>query len=114
MEILKSFWRSYQSKASMSHPNLTRLRNYCMDNDSEKNQFAARSCNTILKNTQKLQQGVYIGTPSTGLVRMEWAVARFSQIIPCNWGYKQAINWMPSCSPLGYLVADAQNLIIRS
>lgn len=40
-------------------------------------------------------------------------MARFGQVIPCNWGYKQAIHWIPSYAPMGYLVADAQNLIMR-
>lgn len=58
--------------------------------------------------------GVYIATPCTGLVRMEWVVARHGQVIPCNWGFKQSINWMPSCTPLGFLVADAQNVAVKS
>lgn len=44
---------------------------------------------------------------------MEWAVARFGQIIPCNWGYKHAIHWVPACAPLGYMTVDAQNLIVK-
>jgi hypothetical protein len=69
--------------------------------------------NDILLNQRKEMNGVFIGTPCTGLVRMEWALARFSQVIPCNWGYQQAIHWIPSMSPIGFLVADAQNLIVK-
>ena len=43
---------------------------------------------------------------------MEWAMARYSQVIPCNWSYKQAINWVPDCAPIGFLVADAQNMAV--
>jgi hypothetical protein len=69
--------------------------------------------NEILVNQANEHHGIFIGTACTGLVRMEWAMARFGQIIPCNWGYKQTIHWMPSCCPMGYLVADAQNLIVK-
>jgi hypothetical protein len=69
--------------------------------------------NELLKNSKKENWGVFIGTPCTGLVRMEWAMARFGQIIPCNWGYRQAVIWMTSMNPLGFLVPDAQNLIVK-
>lgn len=69
--------------------------------------------NSIMKNSKQERWGVFIGTPSTGLIRMEWAMARWGQIIPCNWGYKQAIHWIPSVAPLNFLVADAQNLITK-
>lgn len=71
--------------------------------------------NSILyRNQSPASQGVFIATPVTGLVRIEWALARFGQVIPCNWSTKQAFNNTPSCAPLGYLVADAQNLAVRS
>lgn len=44
---------------------------------------------------------------------MEWALARFCQIVPCNWGLKSFMNFIPSCCPLGFLVADGQNVIVR-
>jgi len=55
---------------------------------------------------------VYVATPCTGLVRIEWALARFGQISPCNWGLKNAMHWVPQVAPLGYLVADAQNIAV--
>lgn len=67
----------------------------------------------LLKNSYKNKMPVFIATPCTGLVRMEWAMSRFGQIIPCNWGAKTAISWMPNFAPMGYLVADAQNLIVK-
>lgn len=79
-----------------------------------KNQIGLFSYNNeLLKNKYNSRYSVFIGTACTGLVRMEWAMARFGQIIPCNWGYKSAITWVPSFAPMGYLVADAQNLIVR-
>lgn len=79
-----------------------------------KNQIGISSYNhELLKNTYQDRYNVFIATPCTGLVRMEWAMARFGQIIPCNWGYKMGVSWMPNYAPMGYLVADAQNLIVK-
>lgn len=54
-----------------------------------------------------------IGTPVTGLVRIEWVQARYGQLIPCNWGMVQMLQAMNSYMPLRYQVADAQNLIVK-
>jgi len=56
---------------------------------------------------------ILVGTPSTGLVRMEWVQARYGQIIPVNWSNVQMIQWMNGYIPLRYQVDDAQNMIIR-
>ena len=56
---------------------------------------------------------VLIGTATTGLVRMEWVAARYGQIIPMNWCYVQVSQFINSYIPLGYPVADAQNLIVH-
>lgn len=59
-----------------------------------------------------------IGTATTGLIRMDWAQARFGQIIPMNWSNIVVTRWFgpwtPTVVPLGYMVADAQNLIVKS
>ncbi len=57
---------------------------------------------------------IMIGTPSRGTVRMEWVMARFGQIIPCNWSSTDCIQWMSTYAPLQYLVPDAQNLIVKN
>lgn len=54
-----------------------------------------------------------IATPSTGTVRMEWVMARYGQVIPVNWSMVQMIQWMNGYVPIHYLVADAQNLIVK-
>ena len=54
-----------------------------------------------------------IGTPTMGLVRIEWCQARFGQVIPCNWSQVQALAYMNSFIPLRYQVDDAQNMIVR-
>jgi len=53
-----------------------------------------------------------VGTPTTGLVRMEWVAARYGQIIPMNWSYVQVSQFINSYIPLRYQVADAQNIIV--
>lgn len=54
-----------------------------------------------------------VGTPTTGLVRMEWVAARYGQIIPCNWSLVAVNQFMNGYVPIRYQVADAQNLIVR-
>ena len=53
-----------------------------------------------------------IGTPSRGTIRMEWHQARIGQIIPVNWSMVTIMESLGGYVPLGFLVADAQNLII--
>lgn len=75
----------------------------------------SRSYNTeLIENTTPHRWGVHFGTPATGLVRIEWAMAWKSVVIPCNWGQQHSIVPMPETVPLGYLVADAQNIIVAS
>ena len=54
-----------------------------------------------------------VGTATTGLVRIEWVMARYGQIIPVNWSWVQMMQYMDSYIPLRYQVADAQNLIVK-
>lgn len=63
---------------------------------------------------QRWQQRLCVGTPSTGLVRIEWVHARFGAIIPCNWSVADVSQMMSSAIPLKYQVADAQNLIVKT
>jgi len=70
--------------------------------------------NLILENKGPWTNRLLIGTPSTGTVRMEWVMARYGQIIPTNWSATDMIQWISTFAPLRYLVADAQNLIVRA
>jgi hypothetical protein len=62
---------------------------------------------------------VLVGTPTLGIIRFEWAAARFGQIIPCNWSTGQLPVGVPAPHPIegwtvmGCLVADAQNVIVQ-
>lgn len=59
-------------------------------------------------------QRILIGTPTTGLVRYEWAAARFGQIVPTNWSSVNLNQNIPSYAPLQYVLADAENLIAKA
>lgn len=53
-----------------------------------------------------------IGTATLGVIRMEWAGARFGQVIPCNWAHGSITTGINTLMPIGHLVADAQNIVI--
>jgi hypothetical protein len=53
---------------------------------------------------------IFIAIPITGLVRAEWMVARYAQVIPCNWSQAEYFQWLDAFSPLGFNVADARNV----
>ncbi len=55
---------------------------------------------------------LFVGTPVTGLVRVEWMAARMNQQLPINWSMGTLMQAMGGYYPLRYLVADAQNLIV--
>lgn len=74
-----------------------------------------RSSNTIVKNTGVLRQRrIMIGVAMTGLVRAEWMLARYGQVIPCNWSQVDSIQWLDQYTPLEFLVADARNMIVHN
>lgn len=57
---------------------------------------------------------IMIGIPMTGTLRSEWVLARYGQVVPCNWGTVDCIQWMDAHSPLRYQVADARNIVVDS
>lgn len=65
----------------------------------------------LRKNTAPWHNRLLVATPSTGNVRMEWVLARYSQIIPTNWSQVDTIQWMHPFAPTEYLLPDAENLI---
>jgi len=67
----------------------------------------------LLEGRQELHR-VLVGVPTLGLVRMEWALARWSQFVPTNWSSSDCVQFLPQCSPLNYTVADARNLIVAT
>jgi hypothetical protein len=62
----------------------------------------------------KYQHRFFIGTPSLGLVRMEWVMGRYGQVIPMNWSLVQIVEFVSGYVPLRYTVDNAQNLIVQA
>lgn len=80
-----------------------------MATKAERNQEYA---NLIFKAKDLNANRIVVGIPMTGLLRSEWALARWGQIIPCNWSHSDVIEWMHQASPIGYAVAEARNVIV--
>lgn len=66
----------------------------------------------VKSGVQDPHERLLIGTATLGVIRMEWAGARFGQCIPCNWNHGSIITGINTLMPMGYLVADAQNIVI--
>jgi len=71
-----------------------------------------RKNNKIFLSDVNLTKRLFISVPLTGLIRAEWALARYGQVVPCNWSQVEMISWMDQFSPLGFLVADARNVAL--
>jgi hypothetical protein len=56
---------------------------------------------------------ICIAVPATGLVRIEWMMARFGQVIPCNWSNGDIFQFYSQFSPLGNAVAEARNVCVQ-
>lgn len=67
----------------------------------------------LFKANTPAQNRVLVSVPMTGVVRAEWCIARWGQIIPCNWSHSDHISWMNQFTPLGYAVAEARNLAVE-
>lgn len=67
----------------------------------------------IIENKGYWNSRLTVGTPVTGLVRIEWVTSRYGQIIPTNWSMAEVKPWMSTVAPLRFLVADAQNIIVQ-
>jgi hypothetical protein len=60
------------------------------------------------------RQRLLIATPTLGIVRMEWVVSRYGQVVPPNWAAVSSDLGIGNCVPMHYLVADAQNLACKA
>lgn len=59
------------------------------------------------------QRRILIGTPTTGLVRIEWVSGRYGNLVPPNWSMVNYMQYIDSFVPVRYTVDDAQNLIVK-
>ncbi len=66
---------------------------------------------TLVESVNSGTKRMMMGIPMTGLLRSEWVLARYGQIIPCNWGMIEFFQFVDQWSPLKYSVADARNII---
>jgi hypothetical protein len=57
---------------------------------------------------------ILIAVPTTGIVRIEWVMAKYGQIIPTNWSQVEMVQWMNTYAPLEYQLPDAENLIAKA
>jgi hypothetical protein len=69
---------------------------------------------TIVKNNKPVRNRILIATPTLGIIRAEWAQSRYGQIIPTNWMAASASIGYAQVMPLGFLVADAQNVAVQT
>lgn len=65
----------------------------------------------IIENPEKIKTRLVIGIPTTGIIRYEWALARWGQVIPVNWSMAEVAQAFSQVGPIGYLVADARNIV---
>lgn len=63
-----------------------------------------------IKNRQPARKRLLVSAPMTGNLRSEWVLARYSQVVPCNWSMTDATVIIDAYSPMGFLVADARNI----
>jgi hypothetical protein len=64
-------------------------------------------------NYGKWTNRLVIGTPTLGVVRMEWVQSRFGQTIPTNFSLVDVHQYMTSYAPIGFQLADAENLTAK-
>lgn len=67
----------------------------------------------MVKNEKPWTNRLLIFTPTKGTVRMEWVSARYGQIIPTNWSHVELFQYISPYIPIGYQIADAQNLMAK-
>jgi hypothetical protein len=79
---------------------------------SEK-QFAERDANLLVNSGRPIQNRMVICVPVTGLVRVEWMMARYGQLIPVNWSASDYLQYINTFSPLSYAVDDARNMSVQ-
>jgi len=69
--------------------------------------------NVLIAKNSRPQKRVIVGIPMTGTLRSEWVMARYGQVIPCNWSQNDFVQWVDQYSPLRFMVADARNIIAK-
>lgn len=60
-----------------------------------------------------VQNRILFATPTLGSIRMEWAAARYGQVIPSNFSKVDMQQYLTSYIPIRYSISDAENLIVQ-
>lgn len=68
------------------------------------------SVGSMPHNVQTNTKRICIAVPTTGLIRVEWMMARFGVTIPINWSQGAIFQYYNQFSPIDYVVADARNI----
>lgn len=79
----------------------------------EKSRVVKGYRNKVVVKDGDIQKRVLVGIPMTGILRAEWVLARYGQVIPCNWSQNDYVQWIDQYSPLRFMVADARNIIVQ-
>src|SRR5262245_51119782 len=66
----------------------------------------------LLTNPRPGRPGIFLGIPTTGVIRFEWHAAFSGLVIPTNWEWSTNVQWI--ASTIGYTVAQARNLIVQA
>jgi hypothetical protein len=61
-------------------------------------------------NKRPIKKRLLLATPTLGIIRFEWAHARYGQVVPINW---QLAGFDFNYGVLGYSIDDAYNLITK-
>jgi len=65
------------------------------------------------QNWDNWKKRICIAVPTVGTVRVEWMLARFGQVIPCNWSNSDIFQFFSQFSPMGHAVSDARNVCVE-
>lgn len=68
----------------------------------------------LFTNDGEWHNRLLVATPATGNIRMEWALARYGQIIPTNWSHVDVLQWLNPFVPMRFLLPDAENIIAKN
>ncbi len=79
-----------------------------------KSKGEAKEITKIVRSGKNPRARILIGTATLGTIRFEWAAARYGQVIPTNWSSGQSIVGLNTLVPMGYLVAEAQNILAQA
>lgn len=75
--------------------------------------LVSRDHNTSVKSGFPVQQRICLAIPTTGLVRYEWVLHRYGQVIPVNWSAGEVLQWFDSFSPVSFAVDHARNMCVQ-